>query len=126
MKIDEDTYKDGELYYGSISSEIRLNLWNWRWMSILNLFETKYPEVIINLINPSFVNSYKIMDNFKRLSFKYKHKIYWSLDYQEMEKVTNVEFKILLKKFKNYLIHTKEIEKIKKLHLSKCYLNSTL
>jgi hypothetical protein len=117
MQIDQDTYKDGKLYYGGITSERRVNFWNWRWMSILNLFETKYPEIIINLIHPSIIDSYKIMDNIKRLSFKYKHKIYWALDYNEMEKVNNVEFKILLNKFKNYLIHTKEIEKIKRLHL---------
>lgn len=115
MRIDLDTYKDGKLNYGAIPSKERNDVWEWRWSAFRSLFVDKYPELVIMLGNINSFKAYCIVNNIFTLQFKYSNKLGYGLRYQDMEIVTNFEFKKILKKFSRYLQCTQETYKIKTL-----------
>lgn len=116
MKINQDTFKDGKLYFGDIENPRRLSLWKWRWHQFISSFETYFPEVIINLGSIDLRRSFIVADNVKELHYKYSVKLYYALDFDDMEKINTSEFDKIIKTFKNYLHHSTEADKLRTLH----------
>ena len=105
MKIDQDTFKNGSLNYGSHGTEQRERLYEWRWQQFIDLISEKYPEYFFKFYSHKRIREYHLNQLCKKIGFGMKNKLRYALNYSDLESVNSSEFEKILKKFRNYLQH---------------------
>lgn len=111
MRIDQDTFKENELNFGMYNSTQRNNLFNFRLEQFKDLLLEDYPEHYMRLTGDRQsvqMYLYRIKSN---ISFKHRNKLVGSLIYSDLECVNTNEFKVIIGRFKRFLLLHKDVSK---------------
>ena len=111
MRIDQDTFKENELNFGAFNSTQRNRLFNFRLEQFKDLIVVDYPEHYIRLSGDRRSVEkylYRLKSN---LSFKHRNKLVGGLIYNELECLNTTEFRLILGRFKRFLLLHKDVSK---------------
>lgn len=118
MKINQDTFKNGVLFYGAYETPQRDTLYEWRWQQFIDIITVDYPEYFLKFYSHRKVRQHHLKQFSKKINFKMRDKLMLSLEYSSMESVNSAEFEKVLKKFVNCLVYDKTVGKALKTALT--------
>ncbi len=110
MLINQDTFKDDILNYGTLFTIQREKLYAWRWQEFINVVLEMYPEYFLKLYSHEKIRNFHLINLTNVINFKMRDKLRVGLNYETLEHVDPVEFDKIVKKFKNYIKQGGEIE----------------
>lgn len=102
-KIEQNFYINNKLSFGSHNTELRADVWQYRWDMVISVLSEKYPEYSLILMDKRSHYGYLLTFDIDTLSFKDKFKLRNSLFYGLMERVDAYEFKKILSRFNRYI-----------------------
>lgn len=103
MRIDQDTFKDGELNYGKHGSEQRERLYEWRWQKFIDVITHRYPEYFLMFYSHKRIRQHYLNELCKNIDFRMKSKLKVSLVYTDLESINSNEFTKIIAKLANYI-----------------------
>jgi len=110
MLINQDTFKDDILNYGTLFTIQREKLYAWRWQEFTNVVLEIYPEYFLKLYSHEKIRNFHLINLTNVINFKMRDKLRVGLNYETLEHVNSVEFDKIVKKFKNYIKQGGEVE----------------
>jgi len=115
IKIDQDTFRNNKLYFGSRDSKQRKDYQQWRLSKVKDIIYEYFPEYSLFLEGDEAVVDYYISRLRHLNDFKFRYKLAYSLSLKSdyMESVTTNEFNRIIYKFKNYIHHNKNSSDLK-------------